>query len=118
MATIDLVIEYLDGALDFDDLHARVQMTHLRRRPDQFSAEVLRVLGEATSADWPDEEIHEALGELVKRSRSHGQIAVPTSAPSGQISVRLGVNDGSFRIAGHGGHRTEGNTQELTRSSL
>ncbi|MEX2621148.1 MAG: hypothetical protein WD250_13125 [Egibacteraceae bacterium] len=118
MATIDFVVGYLDGALDFDDLHARVQTTHLRRRPDQFSAEVLRVMGEATSANWPDEEIHEALGELVKRSRAHGHIAVPTSSPSGQISVRLGVKNSYLRIAGHGGHRTEGNTQELTHSAL
>lgn len=75
MDTIKLISAYLDHEVTLGKLHRQLQEgTWGRPLEDALALDVRRLIGEATSAEWGEEELREELSSLMSRLEAAGQM--------------------------------------------
>jgi hypothetical protein len=71
----DVIRAYVDGAFSLGEVHSQLQeKTWSRPTDDALAGDARRLIGEATSADWAEDELREELSHLLGRSEDAGRM--------------------------------------------
>lgn len=75
METSEVIRAYVDRACSLSELHSRLQeQTWGHPSDDALAMDARRLIGEATSADWPEEGLRDELARLLGRYDDLGRM--------------------------------------------